>query len=138
MALKEKDGVLMAMFDFQDEKLSIVDEHDHRVELSPQEALVLLQWVSDNQELLFRLSTSSMVQRSTGKGQMEIHLQQHLLHLDTLKEAIPDLQQHPAVATTFVAPVDSVTQHALQLLKAFQIEYRIHPLLEDPNEFAQG
>jgi hypothetical protein len=128
----------MAMFDFHDEMLSIVDEHGHCIELSLQEAIALLQWASNNQKLRFHLSESSTAQRDTEKGQIEINLQQHLLYLNTLKAAIPHLQQHPTMATTFVAPVDEVTQQALQLLKAFQIEYKVHPLLEDPNVFAQG
>ena len=128
----------MATFDFNDEKLSIVDVYDHRVDLSPQEALALLQWVSDNEELLLRLSQFSFRPEDTSKGQIEIYVQQHPFHLDTLKAAIPQLQEHPSAAHTFVAPADSVTQHALELLNAFQIEYKLHPLLEDPDGFAQG
>jgi hypothetical protein len=128
----------MATFDFHNEMLCIVDEHDRSIELNPQDAVALLQWASENQELLLRLSESSNAQSGTGKRQIEIDLQQHLLHLDTLKATIPDLRQHHSAATTFIAPADSVTQRALQLLKAFQIEYKIHPLLEDPKEFAQG
>ena len=128
----------MATFDFNNEKLSIVDEHGHRVDLSPQEAIALLQWVSDNEELLLRLSQYSFGQENTAKGQIEIYIQQHPHYLDTLKAVIPELQEHPSAAHTLVAPADAVTQHALELLQVFQIEYRIHPLLEDPDGFAQG
>jgi len=128
----------MATFEFHDDILSIADMHDRRVELDLQETNALLGWVSDNQELLLRLSQSNVTQEGAEKGHIEIRLKQHLMHLDTLKAAIPDLQQHPSVATSFVAPVDSVTQRALRILKEFQIEYKIHPLLEDFNEFAQG
>jgi hypothetical protein len=64
--------------------------------------------------------------------------QQHLPHLDTLQDAIPQLQEHTPATSIYVAPIDSVTERAIEMLKVFRIEYKIHPLLEDNNEFAQS
>jgi hypothetical protein len=129
----------MTKFDFSNEHFSIVDAQGHRIDLSPQEAVELLQWLSDKKTMLLRLSQQDTDQRSSRREQIEIHLQQqHLIHLDALQAAIPQLQEHTPATNIFVSPVDSVSEHALQLLKAFQIEYKLHPLLEDDNAFAQG
>lgn len=129
----------MTKFYFTDEQISIVDAQGHYVDLDPQEAVELLQWLSDNKTTLLRLSLQDVEQEDSGGGQLEIHLpEQHLVHLDALQSAIPQLQRHSPSANIFVSPADVVTERALQLLNAFQIEYKIHPLLEDDNVFAQG
>jgi hypothetical protein len=34
--------------------------------------------------------------------------------------------------------LETISEQALQLLKEYQIEYHIHPLLEDDDVYAQG
>ena len=129
----------MTKFAFGDERLTIVDAQGHHVDLGPQDAVELLEWLSDNRTMLLRLSLQATEQRDSKGGQIEIHLQQqHLVHLDALQAAIPQLQKHTPAANIFMSPADAVTERALQLLNAFQIEYKIHPLLEDDSVFAQG
>lgn len=71
--------------------------------------------------------------------QLEIHLlPQHLVYLEKLQAVIPQLQEFNPVTNIYISPADAVTERAIALLKEFEIEYKIHPLLEDSNEFAQG
>jgi hypothetical protein len=42
----------MASFHFMNEQVSIRDDHDQRVNLNPQEALDLLQWLSVQRNVL--------------------------------------------------------------------------------------
>src|SRR5438067_1708954 len=137
----------MTKFDFNAERLSIVDAHNQCVALSPLEAVQLLEWLSAKKTMLLHLSqeTESLDRLHDTEplgGQMEqleIHLlPQHLVHLDKLQAAIPQLQEHIPATNIYVSPADSVTERAIALLKEFEIEYKIHPLLEDSNEFAQG
>ncbi|GHO97121.1 hypothetical protein KSF_071690 [Reticulibacter mediterranei] len=85
----------MAKFAFGEEKLTIIDAKGYQIDLSMQEAVSLLYWLSDQKAALFRLSRHE----SEPEKQPEKHFQQ---------------------------------------LEAFQVEYKIHPLLEDDNAFAQG
>ena len=129
----------MANFDFsKGEHIFISDSYSHRVYLTPQEALDLLQWLSAHQEALSRLTQRDINQASSEKY-LEIHLyQENLEHLDELKAAIPELQERRPVKVLNVR-WDAVTERALQLLKEFQLEYSIHPLLiEEEEAFAQG
>jgi hypothetical protein len=130
----------MAKFDFSKKQLSIADDHGHSVTLSLQEAVELLEWLSDKRAMLPPPSPQQdKDQRRKIREQMEIHLQQqHLVHLDALKDAIPQLHESPSATSIFLAPADSVTERAIQLLEAYRIAYKIHPLLEDDNAFAQG
>ena len=128
----------MAEFNFRDEKILIVDAHDNSVELSPQEAVALLHWLSDRSALLDFSHEDTGKRDSTNKQILFRLMEQHLMYLDTLKAAIPQLQEHIPATNTFAAPVDSVTERAFQLLRAYQIEYKIHPLLDDTDVFAQG
>lgn len=132
----------MTRFDFSDGRLSIVDAHRRQVSLSPLEALELFQWLSetDRRTLLLRLSLQDEEAKNGGQEQIKIHLQQEQLeHLDVLRAAIPQLREHVPATNIFVSPADAVTERAIELLNEFQIEYKIHPLLEDDsNVFAQG
>ncbi len=75
---------------------------------------------------------------SSGK-QLEIHLyQEDLSYLDDLKAAIPDLHERGSIVKVLDARWETVSERALQLLKAYQIKYHIHPLLEDDDTYAQG
>jgi hypothetical protein len=134
----------MTKFDFNEERLSIIDAHNQRVNLSPLEAVQLLEWLSARETILRHLAHQDASLQDTEPlgGQMEqleIHLlPQQLVHLDELQDAIPQLQEYIPAANIYVSPIDAVTERAIALLKEFEIEYKIHPLLEDSNEFAQG
>ena len=129
----------MTRFDFSDGHLTIVDAQGHQVELDPLETLELLQLLSDQQIKLPPALLQTPAAKSGDKEQIEIHLQpQHMVHLSVLQAAIPRLQQHKPQGNVFVSPADAVSERAMQLLDAFQIEYKIHPLLDDDNVFAQG
>ncbi|HEY7417366.1 MAG TPA: hypothetical protein VH593_19435 [Ktedonobacteraceae bacterium] len=104
----------MAKFDFSEKQLSIIDTHGHRVDLSLQETVELLQLLLDRVVVQQHLLSQDASQRE----QVAIHLQQQQFgHL---------------------APVDAVTERAIQLLEAFRMEYMIHPMLEESTGFAQG
>jgi flagellar biosynthesis/type III secretory pathway chaperone len=138
----------MTKFDFNEERLSIVDAHNQCVNLSPLEAVQLLEWLSARKTILSRLARRDNelldnLQDTEPLGgqmeQLEIHLlPQQLVHLDELQAAMPQLQEHIPATNIYVSPIDAVTERAIALLKEFEIEYKIHPLLEDSNEFAQG
>jgi hypothetical protein len=55
-----------------------------------------------------------------------------------LKAAIPQARESVLTFNVLDVPIDLVTERALQLLKDFQVEYMIHPLLEEHDAFAQG
>jgi hypothetical protein len=130
----------MTNFNFTSEHISIVDAEGQKVNLSPPEALDLLQWLFDKRTVLLSLIHQDTDQASSHEKWLEIFLsQEHLDQLDTLKAAIPHLQEYPSAVKVLAAPLDPVTERAIQLLlKELQVEYRIHPLLEDDIAFAQG
>ena len=66
------------------------------------------------------------------------YYQENLEYLDRLKAAIPGLHEHMPVIKVLDAPMDLVTERAIELLKELQVEYKIHPLLEEDNAFSQG
>jgi hypothetical protein len=121
------------------EQVSISDSSSQKANLSPQEALDLLRWLSNHKETLYRF-TQEGTNQSSGEKHLKIHLyQEDLEHLDKLKEAIPDLRESRPIVRVLEVPWDKVTERALQLLKELQVEYTVHPLLlEDDGAFAQG
>ena len=129
----------MARFDFIHKQVAIFGDSDHSVELSPQEALDLLYWLSDHRNILFGLAYQDAEQEHWGEKQLEIHIyQENLDQLDKLIAAIPDLHEGKPVVKVLDAPMDLVTERAIELLKELQVEYKIHPLLEEDNAFSQG
>ena len=130
----------MTNFTFTAEHISIVDAEGQRVNLSPQEALDLLQWLFDKRAVFLSLTHQDADQASSHERRLEIFLsQEHLGQPDTLKAAIPHLQEYPSAVQALAVPLDPVTERAIQLLlKELQVDYRIHPLLEDNTAFAQG
>ena len=117
--------------DQSDGGISITDNEVH-IHLNPNEAYALWQWLSARKEAF---------QKHANENQLElkIHLyQQDLSHLDELKAVIPDLHERGPVAKILDARLEAVSEQALQLLKEYQIEYHIHPLLEDDDVYAQG
>lgn len=130
----------MASFDFSNGKhISIYDSYTQKVYLNSQEALDLLQWLSDRKDELYSLSQGNTKQ-APGETLLEIHLhEEDLEHLDELKAAIPALHEHRPVVKVLDARWDAVTEHALELLKEYRLEYTVHPLLlEEHDAFAQG
>ena len=129
----------MAKFDFFSEGVSIFDGSDQRLDLNPQEALDLLQWLFEHRDALYGLAHQNATQRPSREELLEIHIyQENLEHLDRLKAAIPGLHEHMPVIKVLDAPMDLVTERAIELLKELQVEYKIHPLLEEDNAFSQG
>ena len=131
----------MASFDFTGEHISIVDGYNQRVDLNPQEGLDLLHWLSDNRDAMLSLTYQGApeVQSREKRLELEIRLyQKDLEHLDTLRAAIPSLHESRSAVKVLEAQLDPVTERAIQLLKELQVEYKIHPLLEDNDAFAQG
>ncbi len=131
----------MASFDFTGEHISIVDDDNSRVDLNLQEGLDLLHWLSDNRDAMLSLTHQGarQVQSREKRLELEIRLyQEDLEHLDTLKAAIPSLHESRSAVKVLDAQLDPITERAIQLLKELQLEYKIHPLLEDTDAFAQG
>ncbi len=117
--------------DQSDGGIRIVD-NEVQIHLAPQEAFELWQWLTARKDAFQTHAREHQIE-------LEIHLyQQDMSHLDELKAAIPDLQEHGSVAKIFEARLETVSERALRLLKEYQIEYNIHPLLEDDDVYAQG
>jgi hypothetical protein len=131
----------MASFGFTGEHISIVDGSNQRVDLNLQEGLDLLHWLSNNRDAMLSLTYQGahQVQSREKRLELEIRLYQaDLEHLDTLKAAIPSLHESRSAVKVLDAQLDPITERAIQLLKELQLEYKIHPLLEDNDAFAQG
>lgn len=128
----------MARFDFNSKQVSIFDDFGHRMDLNPQEALDLLRWLADHRDTLYDLEFEGPAGKQAGESLLEIHLyQEDQEHLDRLKAAIPALHERKPGMILDV-PLDLVTERAIALLKELQLEYKIHPLLEEDSAFAQA
>lgn len=98
--------------------------------LSPEQAYTLLDLLYNHRDMLHKHSAEKL---------LEIRLyQKDLAHLDELKAAIPDIHEHGPAIKVLDVRWDKVTERALELLKELQLEYIVHPLLEDHDLFAQG
>ena len=129
----------MTGFNFRGDQILIRDEHDNKAVLNSLEALDLLQWLSDNRGALLSLAQQAANRGQFSEKQLEIHLyQENLSYLDELIAAIPSLHEFRPPAKVLSVPLEEVTERAIELLKELQLEYRIHPLLEDNDVFAQG
>jgi beta-phosphoglucomutase-like phosphatase (HAD superfamily) len=113
--------------------MSITDRQDQiQIHLASDEAYALWRWLSA------RKDTFQARARKEQLG-LEIHLYEgDLSHLDELKAIIPNLQERGPIVKVLGAPRETVSERALQLLKNFQIEYHIHPMLEGDDVYAQG
>ena len=117
--------------DLSDGGISITD-NQVQVHLTPNEAYALWQWLSARKDALQTHAHENQLE-------LEIHLyQQDLSHLDELRSTIPDLHERGPVAKILDARLEAISEQALKLLKEYQIEYHIHPLLEDDDVYAQG
>ena len=129
----------MTSFNFGGEQISIYDEHANKTVLNPVEALALLQWLSDRRDVFLSLAQQAKNQGQSTEKELEILLyQENLDHLDELIAAIPSLHEYRSPAKVLSVRLEEVTERALELLNELQLEYRIHPLLEDNDVFAQG
>ena len=129
----------MTGFNFRGDQILIRDEHDNKAVLNSLEALDLLQWLSDNRDALLSLAQQAANRGQFTEKQLEIRLyQENLSYLDELIAAIPSLHEFRPPAKVLSVPLEEVTERAIELLKELQLEYRIHPLLEDNDVFAQG
>ena len=107
-----------------------ITENQAQIHLAPHEADALWQWLSARKDAF---------QTHSSENQPEIHLyQEDLSHLDDLRAAIPDLHARGPIVRVLDARWMTVTAQALQLLKEFQIENHVHPILEDDSTYAQG
>ena len=109
-----------------------ISDNEVHLHLNPNEAYALWQWLSARKDAFQTHANENQIE-------LKIHLyQQDLSHLDELKAVIPDLHERGLVAKILDARLETVSEQALQLLKEYQIEYHIHPLLEDDDVYAQG
>jgi predicted phage-related endonuclease len=117
--------------DQSDGGISIID-NEVQIHLAPHEAYALWQWLSARKDAFQAHSSEKQIE-------LKIHLyQEDLSHLDELKSVIPDLHERGPVAKVLDARLEMISEQALHLLKEYQIEYHIHPLLEDDDVYAQG
>jgi hypothetical protein len=114
--------------DRSDGGICIIDNQKH-IHLNPNEALAFWQWLSARQETL---------RANEQQTQREMHLsQKDLGHGDEGKMTISDLNEQDMVRV-LDAWGETMRQRAFQLLKAYQIEAHVHPLLEETTTYAQG
>lgn len=129
----------MTNFIFEDENVSICDEYGQIAVLNPLEALTLLQWLSEHNNRLLKSARRSINEGPNPEQELEIHLyQENLSHLSDLQAAMPSLHEDRPPARVLSVPLEEVTTRALDLLKELQVEYWIHPMLEDTDVFAQA
>ncbi|GAC1432346.1 MAG: hypothetical protein PVS3B3_26840 [Ktedonobacteraceae bacterium] len=115
--------------DRSDGGISITD-NQVQINLAPNEAYTLWQWLSDRKDAF---------QAHSGEKQLEILLyQEDMSHLDELKAVIPDLHERGHIVKILDARWGAVSERALELLNNYQIEYHVHPMLEDEDIYAQG
>ncbi len=102
------------------------DSSQKQLSLTSDAAYSLWQWLSAHKDFFH------------GKH-LEIHLsREDLGHLDELKAAIPDLQERGPIVKVLDVQWDAVSERAVQILSDFQIEYLIHPMLEEHDTYEQG
>jgi hypothetical protein len=112
--------------DLSDGGIRIIDSSKKQLSLTPDQAYSLWQWLSAHKDYLH------------GKH-LEIHLyQEDLGHLGDLKAAIPDVHERGPIVKVLDTQMDAVPERALQILRDFQIEYLIHPMLDEHDTYEQG
>jgi hypothetical protein len=122
----------MKKFEDQSDGGISISGNEVQIRLTPSEAYALWQWLSARKDAF-------QAHASEKQLELKIHLyQEDLSHLDELKAVIPDLHERGPVVKVLNAPLETVSDRAMQLLKEFQIEYHIHPLLEEDDVYAQG
>ncbi len=109
--------------------MCIIDNQTH-LHLNAPEASAFWQWLSALQQTLHAINQQT---------QREMHLsQKDLNHGDERETTIPELHEQGPKVRDLDAGGESMTQRALELLRAYQTEAYLHPLLEDITTYAQG
>src|SRR5947209_3477294 len=108
-----------------------ITENQAQIHLDAHEAYALWRWLSARRDAF---------QAHSSENQLEIHLYQEDLDLlDELKTTIPDLHERGPIVKVIDARGETVIERALQLFfNEFQVDYHVHPLLEDDHTYAQG
>lgn len=122
----------MKTFEVRSDGSMTISDNEQQMHFAADEAYALWQWLSARKDAFFASSHDE-------KLEVEILLYQgDLSHLDDLKAAIPDLHERGPIVKVLEVPIEAVSERALQLLKSYQIEYHVHPLLEGDDVYAQG
>ena len=122
---------MKAFEDRSDGGMTIID-NQVEIHMASDEAYALWQWLTARKDAF-------QAHAHKEKLELEIRLyQQDLDHLEDLKAAIPDLHERGPIVKVLDVPREAVSERALQLLKNYQIEFHIHPLLEGDDVYAQG
>ena len=109
--------------------MCIIDNQTH-LHLNAPEASAFWQWLSTLQQTLHAINQHT---------QREMHLsQKDLNHGDERETTISELHEQGPEVRGLDAGGESMTQRALELLRAYQTEAHLHPLLEDITTYAQG
>jgi hypothetical protein len=114
----------MKKFEDQSDGGLSITGNNARIHLAPHEADALWRWLSARKDTF----------QHSSENPLEIHLD----HSGDLKTAIADLHAGGPIARVLDPRWEIVIERALQLLKDSQIEYHVHPLLEDDSTYAQG
>jgi hypothetical protein len=115
--------------DRSDGGMCIIDNQTH-IHLNAHEASAFWQWLSALQQTLHTIN--QYTQRDLHPSQKDLN------HGGAGEAAIGDLHEQGPMVRGLDAGGETMTQRALQLLKAYQIEAHVHPLLEDTSTYAQG
>jgi len=126
----QRAGESMKKFeDRSDGGMHIIENQAH-IHLAPDEAYALWQWLSARKDAF---------QAHSSEKQLEMDLsQEDLSHLDEVKAAIPGLLERGPIVKVLDARGETGSERALQLFQAVQIDYHVHPLLEEDSTYAQG
>ena len=109
-----------------------ITDNEQQILFAPDEAYALWQWLSARKDAFYAYSHKENLE-------LEIRLYQgDMDHLEDLRAAIPELHERGPVIKVLDVPREAVSERALQLLKSYQIEYHVHPLLEGEDVYAQG
>jgi hypothetical protein len=127
-AQKERENMKQCE-DRSDGGMCIIDNQTH-IHLNSHEASAFWQWLSALQQTLH--APNQQMQREMRLPQKDLN------HGDEGETAIPDLREQGPKVKGLDAGGETMTQRAFQLLKAYQIEAHVHPLLEDTTTYAQG
>lgn len=109
--------------------MCIIDNQTH-IHLTSDEASAFWRWLSARQQTL--RAPSRQMQREMRLSQKGLN------HADQGKTALSDLHEPESIVSSLDAGGQTMTQRALRLLKAYQSEVHVHPLLEETTTYAQG
>lgn len=109
-----------------------ISDDEQQMHFAADEAYALWQWLSARKDAFYASSHKENLE-------LEIRLYEgDISHLEDLRAAIPHLHERGPIVKVLDVPIEAVSERALQLLKSYQIEYHVHPFLEEDNVYAQG